>query len=683
LYMNGLSGNAEINNIDLRNITGFGIYSTGSPNKVQLSNITGNTTSATIVSINLTQGAIILENSNFVNNNVYLATGASSLVEVSNTNITAVTSGDAITVSGGNNVAISRVNIDGVSNGGGLRMDSLNGNAEINNIDFRNISGFGIDVTGSSSKVQLSNITGNGNDSKYGLMVYISLTQGAIILENSTFVNGGVSLTTYRSSFEDMSCLVEVSNCSITAKKEVYALTISDAGNIAISNVNIDGVSSGGSSGGIAVSGGRNVAISRVNINGIIGSAVLVNSAANVAIDRVNIDGVNGRGMYINGIGRADISNVVIKNCTTSGDGGGIYSGGLYSDRSSTFTINDTTIENVEATDGGGIYYYNGSLTINGCTIKNAKASDEGGGICFNNSTLTINDTTIENVEATDGGGIYTFSGSLTINDCIIKNAKASDEGGGIYFMGSNTLTINGTTMELCRAEISGAIYSNLFYDDVSYSVNNTLTNSLFINCTASGGKPYYFLYQSKILYAGAFAVISNCTFTHDENLPDMGASISGNLEYLFGHDGGNFENCTFNNLRGNLPSGQNYIFNNWRNYPPFAPSGGGSWVDYWGGAYLTLRNCTFNLNSGSAGIIAFSEYSGSINPNYFLMDGVTINNNGGQQPLIWLNGNSTFQFKPNNTYNGTLLNNAGAITGLASSGILYLTNGAMPTLVP
>ena len=69
-------------------------------------------------------------------------------------------------------------------------------------------------------------------------------------------------------------------------------------------------------------------------------------------------------------------------------------------------------------------------------------------------------------------------------------------------------------------------------------------------------------------------------------------------------------------------------------------------------------------------------------------MDGVTINNNGGQQPLILLYQGSgtlltdTFKFKPNNVYNGTTLNDAAAIIGLGTS-VIRLDGGAVPTMVP
>jgi hypothetical protein len=50
----------------------------------------------------------------------------------------------------------------------------------------------------------------------------------------------------------------------------------------------------------------------------------------------------------------------------------------------------------------------------------------------------------------------------------------------------------------------------------------------------------------------------------------------------------------------------------------------------------------------------------------------------------VRLYGNSPsglFQFKLNNVYNGTPLNTAAAITGLANNGVMRRTDGAVPTV--
>jgi hypothetical protein len=266
------------------------------------------------------------------------------------------------------------------------------------------------------------------------------------------------------------------------------------------------------------------------------------------------------------------------------------------------------------------------------------------------------------------------------ISNSTIRNCKSLGWGlgGGIYISNCHA-TISDTTFELCQAANSyGAVY-------VTSGYNNVITGSKFINCTSGG--------YDKIFDASLFDFIRDCTFTHDSALPNLAQPFINNSELvvtLFGRGGGNFEACTFNNLRGNMPAGQNYLFDRWATYPP-AYGGTGAGTISSGAGNLTLKNCTFNFNSGSAGLFAlYGGQTGStpIAPDYLLMDGNVINDTGGQRPLMWFTNSTgstagTFRFRPNNTYNGTLLDTTAAITGLAVNGLIRLDNGAMPVLVP
>jgi hypothetical protein len=180
------------------------------------------------------------------------------------------------------------------------------------------------------------------------------------------------------------------------------------------------------------------------------------------------------------------------------------------------------------------------------------------------------------------------------------------------------------------------------------------------------------------------FTLISGCTFTHDSGLANLGPSTGTSIVSIFGPGGGNFDNCTFNNLKGNY-AGENYLFCRYGEYPSTSNGIGGSIIASNNGE-LTLRNCTFNFNSGSAGLMALANQVSNIGlTDTLLMDGCRINNSGGQQPLIWLNGNYTpgiFRFRANNYYNGALLN-AATIATYAASGLIRLTDNATPVIVP
>ena len=88
--------------------------------------------------------------------------------------------------------------------------------------------------------------------------------------------------------------------------------------------------------------------------------------------------------------------------------------------------------------DGGGIWNWNGYLSITDCLIEGNVAGENGGGIANLYGTATITNTIIRdnNTDPPEynttgyGGGIYN-SGTMTITGSIVEN-NASDWGGGI-----------------------------------------------------------------------------------------------------------------------------------------------------------------------------------------------------------------------------------------------------------
>jgi len=620
IYSSSGSGNVEMNNVELQNISSnYGIYFSGSRNNIKLSNITANYISGYYsVALSGVQKEIVLENTTIKNSmGINLSAGASALIKISD-NVINNGDGTAFYINGGNNVIINRVKINGLQNGGyGLYSYSGSGNVEINNFDLQNTSGYyGIYSSGSRNNIKLSNVTANNVNSNYS--VYIYNVQNEIVLENSTFKNsGGVSFSASENT------LVKVRD--------------TDFNKIVLSNT-------------------------ALSING-----------GNSNINYVNIDGVQndyGRGMYISD-GTVQISNSTIKNIKTSNDGGGVY---IYSS-AKIAEIYNTTIENVDASggfnNGGGIYFGGKAIKINNSTIKNVKAYF-GGAIYtnYNTNSVEISGTTIETVEAQYGGGIdISSSANVTIKNCTIRNAKAQFSGGAI--LSSSAIDISGTTIENVVADYGAGIYlsttakstirdcifkntkANNYYGAIAYG-SGSIIDSQFINCTA--------LNNYKIINSSTYDVIRGCTFTHDANLPNMGTRTVDYVVSIFGENGGNFDNCTFNNLKGNMPSGQqDFLFNSWNNYRSEHGGPVSTGVISSDGANLTLKNCTFNLNSGSAGLLALFNgnlSTGAAVRDYLLMDGVKINDNGGQTPLIWFHGSNnitsgSFQFKANNEYNG------------------------------
>ena len=636
IYILNSSGNIAINDVDLQNISDTGINISGSNGNKEFSNITGYNIKGSYSVRVSGSGNITLVESKFDSvGQVNLYANYAS-VNISDTEIKNVYSSYAIyTYSYLGNIAIERVSVENVPNGIGIFM-------------------FGSSNT-SSGKITdsiIKNCKGTFNGA--GIVMQISGVISNTIIEDVEAPSGSPA--------------IEATGAEVTIRET----TIRNA-------------KTTGASGAILYSGtgSGKLVISETTIENV------ERSSNGGAIDLIR--GVPSGGVPSAYFTQVNISNTTIKNSKS-------YAGGGISSRGScpvSLVISDTTIENVEATTGGAIYsIYSSDLTITNSTIKNAKASN-GGAIFYSGSgNVTISGTTIEDVETTDtapigsgfGGGIYVGANTSQFNlsNTTIKNAKARS-GGGLYYLADKPFVITGSPdtprsrFENCKADDQyGAIY--LAYANVLPEV----TNTTFLNCTARNG--YKFIRNEvQRTYRG-------CTFEDNNALYIYDAPTVGLVYPMFGYDTkAVFENCTFNNLRSNQANG-NFIFTTLNQFYDETYFTGATTMDakWQANLNITLRNCTFNFGAGSAGLCAL--YGGSGGPgDYLLMDGVTITNNGGQTPLVWLDrasAPSALQVNisnPNNLYNGTPLSTlmTMVIMGTDTSGVIKLTNGATPSLAP
>ena len=125
----------------------------------------------------------------------------------------------------------------------------------------------------------------------------------------------------------------------------------------------------------------------------------------------------------------------------------------LYCDNDNNFSIQDLTIRNGNAVEGGGIYFYQSSPSLENVTITNNSASARGGGIhCrFNSNPVLENISIINNSASDDGGGIYCTGSDPSLLNVIIANNSASNRCGGFScnnFSNPNleNVTITGNT---------------------------------------------------------------------------------------------------------------------------------------------------------------------------------------------------------------------------------------------
>jgi predicted outer membrane repeat protein len=106
-------------------------------------------------------------------------------------------------------------------------------------------------------------------------------------------------------------------------------------------------------------------------------------------------------------------------------DGGGVYIS------SGTVSMSAGTVYNNQAENrGGGIFVYQGSLTLAGrVTIQQNSAATSGGGLYLATpSTTTFNGCTISGNQAPTGVGYYKQNGA-TINPLKIDNQDGFNEG--------------------------------------------------------------------------------------------------------------------------------------------------------------------------------------------------------------------------------------------------------------
>jgi len=651
--------------------------------------------------------------------------------------------GGGIYINNLSSILISEVAINSVSRSGIYLIGT--GNAEISGVTINSVGAGGIGNNGYNLKIVDSKINNAeaGIINSSGRRLEIDTLElknipvwGIYYTRDSGNLTGDISLTGITASGIGGYAVRIWNSSSFTSSVNIDNSIFDDCGHLSIGG---SGISSVQVTDTIITNMTNNVDVGII-INGPSGLEVIANQNVNIA--NVIIEDVYGRGMYIRTGGAVVINNSRIKNVKITGSGGGIYLAG-----SGTAVLSGVIIENAEATANGGGIYSEQNLTISGSptVIKNVSAGGRGGAIYLGGSsnTSTISGLTIDNVTASGyGGGIYsdhnlTISGSPT----VIKNVSAGLSGGAICLVGNyNTSTISGLTID--NTTTSG--YGGGIYSDHNLTISGSPTVIKNVSAGYSGGAIYFSRHSSdppmavsisgltidnatadsrggirsigggsfviedsrfenvtarnnyKILELTASAIIRRCTFIHDGNYVDPGTpSVSSEMNFF--NNTGTFEDCTFTNLRSNK-TGSNFLFNRWSVYPS-GSSGGG--ITGSAAGNLTLKNCTFNLGAGSAGIMALSggqraAGGGSyMKADELLMEGCTINYSGGQTPVIWLatspqgsDESGTFRLTQNNKFlsaeTGEItINNIAQVNNLVSRGIVLLENGAIPVLVP
>jgi len=140
--------------------------------------------------------------------------------------------------------------------------------------------------------------------------------------------------------------------------------------------------------------------------------------------------------------GNLTLSNVLVTgNASAGGSGGGIWVNAL----PASLTLNNSTVANNSASEGGGIYA-SGPATINESTIADNTATDSGGGIFNNTGPMAANNMTLSgNTAGRDAGGIYQNAPFALENSVVSGNTAPSgtDIDGTVAYTASNSRISN------------------------------------------------------------------------------------------------------------------------------------------------------------------------------------------------------------------------------------------------
>ena len=232
-----------------------------------------------------------------------------------------------------------------------------------------------------------------------------------------------------------------------------------------------------------------------------------------------NSDNYGGAAVYVNR-GAVEVENSVFINNRVTGKA----RGGALCTTNRTYHIRGGRISGNEATAGGAIYIYNGTLTISGHTAgngtvshalfsENEAVSGAGGAILINNratDSASIRDAVFLNNTASGNGGAVSATGSLTLSGVTFSGNAAVVNGGGALHNGG-TADISGCTF----VTSSDTVYNT---GTVNFSGTNVL------NATLRAGSN------------GVFNVADGSTlnFDNDAVINVAGLTIAGNATLTF-----------------------------------------------------------------------------------------------------------------------------------------------------
>ena len=144
-------------------------------------------------------------------------------------------------------------------------------------------------------------------------------------------------------------------------------------------------------------------------------------------------------------------------------------------------TVTNSVLQNNSAVRGGGIYNFEGIITVIDSEFADNTVSSGGGGIYTRSpGQLAISGSTFIGNDAYDGGAVYKQGGDVTIVNSLLTGNSAATSGGGILSQNSGSLTLE-----------NSQILSNtaLYGGGINHTNSISITNSTFAyNIAQEGG---------------------------------------------------------------------------------------------------------------------------------------------------------------------------------------------------
>jgi len=225
------------------------------------------------------------------------------------------------------------------------------------------------------------------------------------------------------------------------------------------------------------------------------------------------------------------------------------------------------------------------NVTLENLTLKNGKAN-EGGTISVVNSTLTMEMVTVMDCTADKGAAVYATGSTVVLTSCDVSGNVANSNGGALYVTNKSVIIVENCDFSGNTASLGGAVYitgnSDLLFDGCNF-VRNT--------ANGNGGAVY--------TTGTSDLVFDECRF--DANR----AEVNGGAVYVQGPAPVTWNNCVFDANRtisghgGAVYAGKNSNLT-WQDDCTFVSNraGGGAAVFAAANATLTVTDSRFSNNT-------------------------------------------------------------------------------------